>query len=88
MGINPSTPLRSWLGCFYSMQGTSFWERRGGIGREWGDVENLAVRKEGNDSRCFSPKRGWEAKSSQTQKLQSEGGTVWGWDRVGQEKRG
>lgn len=27
MGINPSTPLRSCLGCFYLMLGTPFWER-------------------------------------------------------------
>lgn len=88
MGINPSTLLRSWLGCFHSMLDSPFRERHGAIGRESGDVEKLSVRKEGDDSRCFSPERGWEAKSSQAQKLQLEGETVWGWDRVGQEKMG
>lgn len=46
------------------------------------------MRKEGNESRCFSPERGWEAKISQTQKLQLEGGEIWGWDWVGWEKMG
>lgn len=34
-----------------------------------GDGEKLSVRKEGNGSWWFSPKKGWEAQSSQTQKL-------------------
>lgn len=40
MGINPSTPLRSWLGRFYLMLGTSFlgktwrnWKGIGGCGK-------------------------------------------------------
>lgn len=74
MGINSSTPLRSWLGCFYLMLGTPFWERCGGIGKESGDVEKLSVRKEGNGSRCFSPKKVWEAQGFQTQKLHLGGG--------------
>lgn len=88
MGINPSTPLRSWLGRFYLMLGTSFWERRGGIGRELGDVEKLSVRKEGNGSWWFSPKKGWEAQSSQTQKLYLGRGKIWGWESMAQEEMG
>lgn len=47
-------------------------------------MEKLSVRKEGNDSRYFHPNRGWEAKSSQRQKLQLE----WGNLGLGQEKMG
>lgn len=52
--------------------------------------------KEGNGSRCFCPKKGWEAESSQ--ELRDRGlsntetafgeGEIWGWERMGQEKVG